>query len=316
MKENLVTNQQQILEEVIHGLSKENKELSSKLFYDEKGSKLFDQICELDEYYPTRTETKILKNNLNKILDYFEKDTLFIELGSGSSTKTRILLDALNDLTAYIPVDISEDFLYKTSDQLNAIYPSLNIIPVCTDYTKSFELPSIEKPVNKTIVFYPGSTIGNFNPAQAKKFLHLIAEICDSGGGLIIGVDLKKDKKILEAAYNDSRGITAAFNLNMLRRLNNELNADFDLSKFRHKAYYNEDEGRIEMHLVSTAKQVVTIGNTSFYFQQNESIHTENSYKYSLDEFKELASDYFEVKDIWTDDRQLFSVQYLQVKAG
>jgi dimethylhistidine N-methyltransferase len=316
IKENPVTNRQHILDEVIHGLSKENKELSSKLFYDEKGSKLFDQICELDEYYPTRTETKILKNNLNEILDYFEKDTLFIELGSGSSTKTRILLDALNDLTAYIPVDISEDFLYKTSDQLNVIYPSLNIIPVCADYTKSFEIPSIGNSFNKKIVFYPGSTIGNFKPAQAKKFLHLIAEICENGGGLLIGVDLKKEKRILEAAYNDSSGITAAFNLNMLHRLNNELNADFDIRKFRHKAFYNEDKGRIEMHLVSTAKQVVSIGNTSFFFQKNESIHTENSYKYSLDEFKELASDYFEVRNIWTDDRQLFSVQYLQVKTG
>jgi dimethylhistidine N-methyltransferase len=314
MKENLVTNRQQILDDVILGLSKENKELSSKLFYDEKGSKLFDQICELEEYYPTRTETKILKTNLDKILNYFEKETLLIELGSGSSTKTRILLDALNDLAAYIPVDISADFLYKTSDQLSAIYPSLNIIPVCADYTKSFEIPSIENFYNKKIVFYPGSTIGNFKPAQAKKFLHLIAEICDIGGGLLIGVDLKKEEEILEAAYNDSRGITAAFNLNVLQRLNNELNADFDISKFRHKAFYNEDKGRIEMHLVSTAKQVVSIGNTSFYFQKNETIHTENSYKYSLDEFKDLAADYFEVKNIWTDDRQLFSVQYLQAK--
>lgn len=312
MKESIPTTQQEILKEVLSGLSRSQKELSSKLFYDERGSRLFDRICELEEYYPTRTESKIISQNIPEILSYFDSNSLLVELGSGSSTKTLLILDALESLAAYIPIDISEDFLYMTANKLRNRYRDLNIIPLCADYTKPFRLPDIKTPFSKIIAFYPGSTIGNFKPHQAQKFLTNISHIIDKNGGLLIGVDLKKDPKILESAYNDSQGITASFNLNILKRLNMELDADFNLNRFKHHAFYNKDLGRVEMHLVSLQNQTVTIQDHSFFFKKDESIHTENSYKYTIDEFKNLVSGIFTVEKVWTDSDNLFSLQYLK----
>ncbi|HKJ30268.1 MAG TPA: L-histidine N(alpha)-methyltransferase [Balneolales bacterium] len=315
MKDDAVSIQEDDLKEVINGLSQPQKQLPSKLFYDERGSRLFDQICELDEYYPTRTESKILIDNRDDILSYFDENALLIELGSGSSTKTRLLLDSLNSLSAYIPIDISEEFLYKTAERLRLRYPDLRIIPYSTDYTHPFNLPELDFSFSKKIVFYPGSTIGNFTPGKARHFLTLVSDIIGENGGLLIGVDLKKDPKILEAAYNDAEGITGEFNINILRRLNEEFDATFDLDQFEHQAVFNEKEGRIEMHLISKKNQTVSVRNNTFFFSKGESIHTENSYKYTLKEFRELVEGLFEVEKVWTDENQLFSLQYLKSMA-
>lgn len=297
--------------EVISGLSKIQKTLPSKYFYDKRGSQLFEQICSLEEYYPTNVETGIMKNHIDEIASVLGSDIELVELGSGSSSKTRCLLDHLENVQTYFPVDISEEFLYESIRNLKSEYPNLHIVPVIADYTQSFQLP-LESSGNRKVVFFPGSTIGNFTPAEARKFLTLILEITGTDGGLLIGVDLKKERKILESAYNDSEGVTAAFNKNILIRLNRELDADFDSGGFTHHAYYNETEGRVEMHLVSQKRQDVRIGNHCFTFQKDETIHTENSYKYSVEEFEELVSGLFEVTNVWMDSLKLFSVQYLQ----
>jgi L-histidine Nalpha-methyltransferase len=306
--------QEEILSEVIEGLSLYPKRLPSKLFYDEKGSALFDDICNLDEYYPTRTELKIMEDNIEEMSALLGKGTLLIELGSGSSIKIRLLLDNIPGLAGYVPVDISAVHLIQSSHELKELYPHIDIFPVAADYTRDFELPGIEKKYDHKAVYYPGSTIGNFTPSQAKNFLRRIAKICGDNGGAIIGVDLRKDKKILEAAYNDKKGVTAAFNLNILEHLNNELNSDFDLRKFRHLAFFNEKESRIEMHLISNENQNVHLNGSTIHFEKDEPVLTEYSYKYTLESFAELASDYFEVRKVWTDENQLFSIQYLRVK--
>lgn len=306
--------QEDIHSEVIEGLSKPQKQLPSKLFYDEKGSMLFDEITNLEEYYPTRTELKIMEDNIQEISALLGEGTMLIELGSGSSLKIRLLLDNIPGLAGYIPIDISTEHLINSCEMLKKDYPNLDIFPLAADYTKDFDLPKINKPYDHIAVYYPGSTIGNFTPQKAKEFLKRISKICGSNGGLIIGVDLKKDKNILEAAYNDKKGITAAFNLNILRRLNNELNSDFNLNKFEHSAFFNEEESRIEMHLVSQDNFDVHINSTAIHFRKGESILTEYSYKFSPETFAELVSDFFNVKKIWTDKDKLFSIQYLRVK--
>ncbi len=306
--------QEDILEEVIEGLSKKQKQLPSKLFYDEKGSALFDQICDLEEYYPTRTEIKIMQDNILEMSSLLGEGTLLIELGSGSSLKIRLLLDNIPGLAGYIPIDISTEHLINSSQILKDDYPNLDIFPLAADYTKDFELPDIDKTFDHKAVYYPGSTIGNFEPAYAKDFLKRIAKICGDNGGFIIGVDLRKDADTLEAAYNDKKGITAAFNLNILQRLNEELYADFDLNMFKHFAFFNDKESRIEMHLISQINQEVHLGGSTISFEMGESILTEYSYKYTLQSFAELASDYFNVKKVWTDKNNLFSIQYLRVK--
>lgn len=307
----LSLSQRQMLDDVQHGLSQPQKMLPSKYFYDERGSELFEEITELEEYYPTRTEKRILYQNIDEIAEHIGKKSVIVELGSGSSIKTRLLLDHLQETMAYLPVEISEEYLMKTVEGLKSDYPDLIIKPICADYTKPFEIPEIDRPFDYYVVFYPGSTIGNFKPEKAQQFLGVIAEFMIPGGGMIVGVDLKKEKSVLEAAYNDSKGITAEFNKNILVRLNRELDADFDIDQFRHHAFFNEEEGRIEMHLVSEGRQEVHIDNMTILFEEGESIHTENSYKYSLNGFKELVSDQFEVKKVWTDDDHLFSLQYL-----
>ncbi|MFZ0454734.1 MAG: L-histidine N(alpha)-methyltransferase [Ignavibacteriaceae bacterium] len=308
------TVQEEILSEVEEGLSLNPKRLPSKLFYDAKGSVLFDDICNLDEYYPTRTELKIMENNIEEMSSLLGEGTLLIELGSGSSIKIRLLLDNIPGLAGYVPVDISSLHLIQSSNELKGLYPHIDIFPLAADYTKDFELPEIDKSYDHKAVYYPGSTIGNFTPSNAKKFLERIAKICGLNGGFIIGVDLRKDKKILEAAYNDKNGVTAAFNLNILEHLNNEFNSDFDLNKFEHLAFFNDEESRIEMHLISKESQKVHLNGSTINFQKDESILTEYSYKYTLESFAGLVSDNFEVRKVWIDKNHLFSIQYLRVK--
>ena len=299
------------LQDILSGLRKKQKELPSKYFYDERGSQLFDRICQLEEYYPTRNETAIMHENIRQISEIFVEDTALIEFGSGSSEKTRILLDALPDLGCYIPIDISKEHLYKTTDQLEMAYPQLKIMPVCADYTEEFELPEYAVGDSERIVYFPGSTIGNFHHPEAVEFLKHVAGI----GNLLIGVDLKKDVNVLNRAYNDADGVTAEFNMNQLVRINDELNANFNIDSFRHQACYNADKGRIEMHIISENNQTVQIGTELIYFVQGESIWTESSYKYSLGEFKALAEESgFEVDKVWIDKNKLFSVQYLKVR--
>ncbi|MGE5846591.1 MAG: L-histidine N(alpha)-methyltransferase [Ignavibacteria bacterium] len=306
--------QEDIFNEVLHGLTSPKKYLPSKLFYDEKGSELFDKITELDEYYLTRTEIKIMMDNIEEMSSLLGEGTLLVELGSGSSIKIRLLLEHIPGLAGYVPVDISEEHLLQSCLTLNADYPNLDIFPVAADYMKDFELPEIKKNYDHKAVYFPGSTIGNFKPEEAKRFLKRIANICGKNGGLIIGVDLLKDKKTLEEAYNDKLGVTAEFNLNILKHLNNELNTDFKLDKFSHRALFNDSKSRIEMHLVSREMQNIKLDGTIVQLKKGESITTEYSYKYTLAGFAELASDYFEVRKVWTDDNELFSVQYLRVK--
>lgn len=301
-------------EEVLEGLEKPQKQLPSKYFYDEHGSDLFEQITRLEEYYLTNCEKQILKNNITEISDHIGTDVMLIELGSGSSYKTRFLLEELSDLSMYIPVDISEEFLLKTVNQLRMEYPKISIIPVFADYTAHFELPVSKNSSQKQVVFFPGSTIGNFDTAQARTFLKNISEITGNDSEMLIGVDLKKDTEVLEAAYNDQQGITAQFNKNILQHINHALDADFELDSFEHQAFYNEEDGRIEMHLISSHQQTVTIGGQEIAFGEGESIHTENSYKYSLQEFEELVSDWYSVEKVWTDEKDYFSLQYLVKK--
>ena len=306
--------QEDILTEVIEGLNKFPKQLPSKLFYDEKGSHLFDEICELDEYYPTRTELKIMEDNIEEMSALLGEGTLLIELGSGSSIKIRLLLNNIPGLAGYIPVDISEQHLINSAETLKEEYPHIDIYPLVADYTKIFDIPEIKNSYDHKAVYFPGSTIGNFTRAEAKEFLGRIAQIAGSNGGLVIGVDLKKDIRILEAAYNDKKGVTAEFNLNILSHINNELGTKFDLSKFGHYSFFNNDFGRIEMHLISKAQHDVRLNGLTVHFEQGEHIITEYSNKYTLEEFAELAEDNFTVNKVWTDENNLFSIQYLRVK--
>lgn len=300
------------LDDVLAGLLRQQKTLPCKYLYDEYGSYLFDRICELDEYYPTRTEMLIMRQHIDEIAAYIGMHALLVEYGSGSSLKTRLLLDSVPALSGYIPIDISEAHLLQTAAQLEERYDTLPITPLCADYTHDITLPESVSNAARVVAFFPGSTIGNFDPEDARDMLKGIARVCGPDGGLLIGVDLIKEITMLEAAYNDSKGVTAAFNLNLLRRINRELEGTFQLDQFAHMAIYNTTHRRIEMHLVSLTDQVVKVGGHTIFFRQHEIIHTENSYKYSIDDFATLArSAGFEVEHVWTDRKQLFSVQYL-----
>jgi dimethylhistidine N-methyltransferase len=310
---NLTPMQAIFYQEVLQGLQKPRKELPSKYFYDETGSRLFDLICELDEYYVTRTEWKIMQAFLDDIVDVLGPQCMLIEYGSGSSKKTRMLLHALPELAAYIPIDISKKHLQHTATALAKAYPALEIIPICADYTRPFRLPVPARPVKRRVAYYPGSTIGNFEPEAACHFLRNIANTCHDGG-LLIGVDLKKDCTVLHNAYNDRSGVTAQFNLHLLERINQELHANFQLDQFAHYAFYNPTPGRIEMHLVSSKSQHVSIGNTVIPIKQGESVWTESSYKYTLEEFGQLATRAgLKVERVWLDEDALFSIQYLSI---
>jgi len=309
--------QDQFRAEVLSGLQKSQKELPCKYFYDEQGSLLYERICTLDEYYIPRTEATIMEAHIEEMVELPGPHVLLIEYGSGNCAKSRILLDHLHNLAAYVPIDISREQLLRVTKQLTSDYPELEVLPVCADYTSSFELPVPKRPSDRIVVYFPGSTIGNFEPTLAKLFLEHIAVICGPGGGLLIGVDLKKDPTVLHHAYNDRQGVTAAFNLNLLERINRELGCDFQLEWFEHYACYNPREGRIEMHLVSLKDQTVHLDNVTIPFAEGESIWTESSYKFSLDEFEQMVTAAgFRVEHVWTDEQQWFSIQYLVNSAG
>jgi dimethylhistidine N-methyltransferase len=287
-------------EDVIAGLSHPQKSLPPKYFYDAAGSRLFERICRLPEYYVTRAELALTRRHLASIARFAGRGCELVEYGSGESLKTRLLIRALRP-AAYLPVDISSTALQSATRRLSREFPWLRITPVHGDFSWPLELPSSKR---KRVVYFPGSTIGNLTPEEAHAFLSMTR---GQAARMLVGVDLKKDANVLHAAYNDSRRVTAAFNLNLLARINRELGADFDLKRFAHYAFYNVALGRIEMHLVSLARQSVRIGRHRFAFDAGESIHTENSYKYSVAEFQALAAQAgFAGRKVWTDRKGLF----------
>jgi dimethylhistidine N-methyltransferase len=299
--------------DVVAGLSRRPRRLPCKYFYDERGSQLFDRICELDEYYLTRTELAIMREYAPEMATTIGHGASLIELGSGSSVKTQLLLDALVDPASYVPVDISRHHLQKSAARLARVYPALRIRPVAADFTRGFRLPDSVAATNR-VVYFPGSTIGNFRPSAAQRFLQEIARIVGPGGGLLIGIDLVKERSVLTAAYNDAAGVTAAFNLNLLARIKRELAGSFDLPAFRHLAIYNASRQRIEMHLVSTKAQTVRIGDRRFEFELGETIRTELSHKYTIDQFAALAAPAaLRLQHVWTDERRWFAVLYFTV---
>ncbi len=297
--------------DAIAGLSQKQKTLPPKYFYDERGSKLFEEITRTPEYYPTRTELGILEREGRNIAEHVPAGAALVEFGSGSSAKIRALLSALDKLQVYVPVDISPEFLEAEAVSLEKDFPHLSVQPVVADFTRAFALPAaaLKRP---RAGFFPGSTIGNFEPREAGKFLRHAAKILGAGSVFVVGVDLVKDENLLNAAYNDAAGVTAAFNLNLLARMNRELGANFDLDAFSHRAFFNRRLSRIEMHLLSRASQRVSIGGRDFSFSLGETIHTECSCKYSLQSFAALAANSgWSVLQGWTDERQLFSVHAL-----
>jgi len=302
------------LEEVIEGLSRPQKSLSPKYFYDERGSALFEQICLLPEYYPTRTELALMQTHGAEMAALLGRDCALIEFGSGSGQKTLELLGHMKPVV-YMPIDISGAQLKAYAQSLAARFPALHIAAVCADYSRDLELPEIARfEGHRRVAYFPGSTIGNFTVAEARAFLQGARRLVGPQGAMLVGVDLKKSEALLHAAYNDAQGVTAAFNLNLLARINRELDANFDLSGFRHSAFYNAELGRIEMHLVSLKEQSVALATSTFAFRPEETIHTENSYKYSVDEFRALAGEAgFRAERCWLDSAQLFSIHYLAV---
>ena len=302
------------LRETIAGLSRTPRTLPCKFFYDERGAKLFQQICELPEYYITRTELQILRLHGAEMARTLGSQIELIGLGTGAGTKTRILLDELDEPAVYIPIDISREQLQRSSARFREVFPQLEILPVCADYLEHFELPLPRRPSSRSVVYFPGSTIGNFEPRAAAEFLCRMVDLCGDGGGLLIGVDLQKDPHIIEAAYNDSQGVTAEFNLNLLTRANRELGTDFELPNWRHRAIYNSNEGRIEMYLISEIDQTVHIEDRQFHFSAGEKIITEFSYKHTPEGFSALAREAgFDFEKMWTDDARLFGVFYFTV---
>lgn len=293
--------------DVIDGLAHQPKQLSPKYFYDEAGSELFEQITQLPEYYPTRTELDILRDHGTDIAAIIPKGAALVEFGAGATTKVRLLLERCA-FSAYVPVDISGAFLNGQADALRKDFPQLAVHPVVADFTASFALPDAVKTMPK-VGFFPGSTLGNFEPHEACAFLRSVRAILGDGATMIIGVDLEKDEKVLHDAYNDAAGITGNFNKNVLVRINRELGGNFDLSGFTHRAIYNRERHRIEMHLISLKAQTVRILGESISFGAGESIHTESSYKYSIDRFQELArSAGWKLQASWTDPQKMFSV--------
>jgi len=296
--------------DVIGDLSKHPKRLSPKYFYDAKGSELFEQITVLPEYYPTRTELSILRERGREIAGLIPQGAALIEFGAGATTKVRLLLERCA-FGAYVPVDISGDFLQAQAGNLRRDFPQLDVYPVIADFTAPFALPAAVADMPK-VGFFPGSTLGNFEPHEASAFLRSARDILGRGAQMIVGVDLEKDERTLYDAYNDAAGVTARFNLNVLERINRELGGNFDLSGFIHRSVYNRDRHRIEMHLISRKAQSVRVLGHNFSFRPGESIHTENSYKYSLDRFTALARGAaWRVRKSWTDPAAMFSVHAL-----
>jgi dimethylhistidine N-methyltransferase len=296
--------------DVLAGLSRPRKRLPPKYFYDAAGSRLFDEITNLPEYYPTRTELGILHAHAGDMARRCGPRRLLIELGAGSLTKVRLLLQRLDRPAGYVPVDVSDAHLRAAAADLADDFPTLAVMPVVADFTQAFRLPSLA--AAGRVVFFPGSTIGNFDPPQADRLLRRIARLVGPGGGLLLGIDLRKDVAVLERAYNDAAGVTAAFNRNLLVRINRELQGDFDPATFRHLAFYNQARSRVEMHLVSTRAQRVHVAGNAFDFRAGELIHTENSYKYEVAEFGARAALCgLRLDKAWTDTRNYFAVLYL-----
>ena len=296
-------------DDVVAGLSAFPKQIPSKYLYDQRGSQLFDEICLLEEYYPTRCEDEIITRYCQQMADQIGPGVRLVEYGSGSSTKTRTLLKKLDDPVAYVPVDISGDHLSETTNQLRSSFPAIEILPVCADFTQPFEIPDPDRQPTHTAVFFPGSTIGNFEHSDALAMLQQISALCGRGGGLLIGIDLQKDVEVIEAAYNDSRGVTAKFNANLLRHINRELAANFQIDDFYHRAVYDHQEHRIEISLVSRCDQVANIGDQTFEIAAGEEIRTEYSHKYTIDGFAELAAQAgLTLRRSWTDKQSKFAV--------
>ncbi|MFO0960449.1 MAG: L-histidine N(alpha)-methyltransferase [Isosphaeraceae bacterium] len=296
--------------DVIEGLSLPQKRLPSKYFYDAAGSRLFDRITELPEYYPTRTEMGVMQAHAAAMAARCGPRCQLIELGAGALTKVRLLLDHLEDPAGFVPVDVSGTHLRRAASALAADYPDLDIEPVVADFTAPFDVPEVG--ASRRVAYFPGSTIGNLDPPDADDLLRRIARLVRPGGGLFLGVDLRKDVGILERAYNDSAGVTAAFNRNLLARIDRELGGDFRAASFRHHAFYNAERSRIEMHLVSDVPRRVRVAGEAFDFLAGESIHTENSYKYDADELAARATGCgLRLDERWTDARGYFAVLYL-----
>jgi L-histidine Nalpha-methyltransferase len=301
---------------VAGGLGQPCKSIPAKYFYDAQGSALFEEICALDEYYVTRTEVAVMAAFAAQIAQRIGPDCELIEFGSGASDKVRILLDALDRPRAYIAVDISPAALAAAAERIAADYPALHVAAYCADYTRPFDVPP--RPANcgqvggRRVGFFPGSTIGNFTPGEAVDFLAGTRALVGHGGAMLVGVDLKKDAGVLHAAYNDAKGVTAAFNLNLLARINRELGGDFDLAGFQHHAFYDAALGRIEMHLISRVAQTARAAGAVFEFAAGETIHTENSYKFGIEEFQDIARlAGFRPAAVWTDAARWFGVHYL-----
>jgi dimethylhistidine N-methyltransferase len=306
-----VSPEEQFRDDVLVGLAASQKFIPAKYFYDEIGSDLFESITQQPEYYPTRTEIGILEAFGSDIASLLPSHANLVEFGSGSTVKVRRLLAHLTDLAAYVPVDVSESFLRSEAETLSRDFPHLSIQPVAADFTRPFTLPDGLSD-GAVAGFFPGSTIGNFEPPQAARLLAHFGRVLGRGASLIVGVDLVKDKAVLDAAYDDAAGVTAKFNLNLLDRINRELDADFDRSSFAHRAYFAPETSRVEMHLVSLRTQDVSLEGRRFRFSEGETVHTENSYKYTIDGFRDLAAEAgWDVAKSWTDAEGLFSVHAL-----
>ena len=300
--------------DALRGLTAKQKSVAAKYFYDARGSELFERITHLPEYYPTRTEISILTSEAASIVAACGDDFSLVEFGSGSSTKVRILLDAMERRSCYVAVDISPELLRISTDELTREYPDLTVLAICADYTQPFEIPACGS-AGRRVIFFPGSTIGNFEPQEARAFLRIAAAGLSAGDSMVVGFDLKKDQATLTAAYNDAEGVTADFNLNVLQHMNRELGSDFDISQFEHYAFYNADAGRIEMHLRSLVRQEVDIGGRRISFDQGELLHTENSYKYSEEDItRMIEGTRFVAAQKWMDTDELFCVQRLEVR--
>jgi len=295
--------------ELTAGLAKSPRFLPCKYFYDERGSELFSKICEQPEYYITRTELRILGDHAKEMADAVGPRIELIGFGTGAGTKTRLLIAELEDPVAYVPVDIAKDQLVESSASFARDFPRMDILPVCADYLQPLVLPTPLRASDRRVVYFPGSTIGNFEPQDAEIFLQRIAKICERGGALLIGVDLQKDPEIIERAYNDAAGVTAQFNLNLLARANRELGANFQLDRWKHVAIYDAEIGRIEMHLVSEIEQTATFASKTFSFRKGEHVVTEYSYKYSPESFIKLARRVgMKFDRMWSDEARLFGV--------
>jgi L-histidine Nalpha-methyltransferase len=298
---------------VVHGLSDSPKWLSAKYFYDTAGSDLFEQITELPEYYPTRTELSILHKYASEMAGYVPLSAALVEFGTGSTKKARILIEATPQLAFYVPVDISAEFLAREAAAVRRDIPWIAVLPVAADFTRDFDLPTQIRS-RPRVGFFPGSTIGNFEPEDAAEFLRQAGRILGAGATMIVGVDRIKEETVLNAAYDDAAGVTAKFNLNILRRMNRELGGDFDLAAFRHRAFYNAEGHRIEMHLESLRDQTVRVAGQNFHFAKGETIHTENSYKYTVEGFRAFAeSAGWRPVATWTDENDYFAVHALRL---